>query len=123
MGQKDTSRISHDIEDLPTTSRNTKLEQVINDLCEEDSGKGFTEVAYVGSTPFVDKITTWDSIAKNKKRTEVLFTYSPSPFIMQITKNFYNEWDGTTIVAVTIAIVTYNTNKTVKDIQITNTRP
>ena len=123
MGAQNTERISHKLEGLPSTFRDDQLRQIIDDLNEEDSGKGFGEVTYVGATPFIQKITTWNSSAKTKKRTEVTFTYSPSPFLSQIVKQFFDEEFGTTVIATTTVTIAYNTNKTVKEIDVVNTRP
>jgi hypothetical protein len=121
MGANDTSRIDHDLANLPNTFRSFVLEGILDDIDEESSGKGFTEITYVGSSPFVDKITTWNSPAKTLKRFEVTISYSPAPFVSQVQKKIYGD-DGL-LVATTTSNVTYNTNKSTKDITITNTRP
>lgn len=123
MGQENSERVSHKLTDAPNWFRDDQVNQILNDLCEEDTGKGFSEVAYVGATPFVDKITTWDSPAKTKKRTDVQFSYSPQPFLSTIVKRYYDEETGLAVVATTTATVTYNTNKSVKDVDVTVTRP
>jgi len=121
MAQKNTNRISHDVDAEQNVFRDDQLERIINDLAEEDTGKGFSETSYVGSTPFIDNITTYDSALKNYVRSVVDFTYSPLPFIEQIVKTIYNK-DGTNVVATITAVVTYNTNKTIKDVNVVTSR-
>lgn len=121
MAQQNTNRISHDVDAEQNVFRDDQLERIINDLGEEDTGKGFSETSYVGSTPFIDQITTYDSAAKNYVRSIVDFTYSPLPFIGQIVKTVYNK-DGTNAVATITAVVTYNTNKTIKDVNVVTAR-
>ena len=121
MGKPDSSRIQHDLEDMPNTFRNDDLEQIINDLNEEDAGKGFSEAFYVGATPFIDKIINWDAPAKNKKRSEVQFGYNPSPFIETIVKTIFDE-DGTAVISTISATITYNANKTVETDDVTTAR-
>lgn len=116
---ENSERISHKLESQPNYFRDDQLQQIINDLCEEDTGKGFSEMAYVGvGSPFISTLTTWDSAAKLKKRTLTTFNYSPSPFISTIVKNYFDEETGLVIVATLTATVTYNTNKTVKDVDV-----
>lgn len=111
---------THDLTAMPSTFRDGSTEQILNDLGEEDSGKGFTEVTYIGA--FVSNITTWWSAAKTKKRTEVDLTYSPVPFTSTVVKRFYDE-DGVAVVSTVTSTVTYNANKTVQNIDTVVTRP
>lgn len=122
MGQNDTDRISHDVVEQPNVFRDRRLNQIINDLSEEDTGKGFSQVLYVGSTPFVDKIVTWDSPSLTKKRNEVQFTYSPSPFISQIVKTIFDEETGSIVKATITATLTLNPNKTVASVDVVTAR-
>jgi hypothetical protein len=123
MGQTNSRRVSHKIEDLPNSFRDDQLRQILNDLDEENTGKGYSEVEYLGSTPFVDKIVTYEDNSKTKKRAETTFAYSPLPFVQTITKVTYDEETGTSIVATTTATVNYNANKTVNYVDVVNTRP
>lgn len=122
MGQTNTGRISHKLETRPNVFRDDQLQQIIDDLGEEDTGAGFSEVAYVGATPFVDKITTWDSPAKLKKRAEIQFTYSPSPFLNTIVKTVFDESAGLAAVATITATIVYNVNKTIKEVNVVTAR-
>lgn len=123
MGQTNSKRVSHTLEELPNTFRDDTLKRILNDIDEEMAGKGYSEVEYLVATPFVTKITTWETAAKLKKRTEVNFTYSPLPFVSQIVKDYYDDETGTTIISTITADVVYNPNKTVDTITSTITRP
>ena len=120
MGQTNSERVSHSLEELPNTFRDDQLKQILNDLDEESSGNGFSEADYI-SNVFISKITTWDSPLKNKKRSEVDFVYSPFPFIGTIVKSIYDE-DGTLAIAQIIATFTYNSNKTLDDVNVITVR-
>ena len=122
MGQTNAKRVSHEIETLPNTFREDDLFNILNDIDEENAGKGYSEVSYIGSTPFVSKITTWDDNTKTRLRTDVTFTYTPLPFVSNIQKDYYGN-DGVTIVCVLNAVVNYNANKTVNFVDVTLTRP
>lgn len=115
---ENSERVSHKLEDQPNYFRDDQLNQIINDLCEEDTGKGFSEITYQGATPFINTLTTWDSAAKLKKRTLTTFNYSPVPFVSTIVKQYFDEVTGLVVVATLTATVTYNTNKTVKDVDV-----
>lgn len=123
MGQENSERVSHKLTDQPNWFRDDQANQILNDLCEEDTGLGFSVVSYVGATPFVDKIISWTSPAMTKKRSEVQFTYSPSPFMSQIQKFYYDEETGVTVIATVTAVITYNANRTVNTVTVTTTRP
>lgn len=119
MGQKNTRRTSHTLEDLPNSFRDDQLRQIIDDLDEENSGLGYSEIIKTGA--FVSKITVWNAPSKDFKRTEALFTRT-GPFVNSITKNIYEE-DGSGIIAVTTATITRNGNNTVAFVNVVNTRP
>lgn len=122
MAQKNTERIEHELETLPNTFRKPRLEDILNDIDEESTGKGFSETTYVGgNTPFIQKIETYKTSSKQILRSEVRFTYSPLPFVSQIEKDIMNE-EGTAVVVRITAAFTYNTNKTLKDVEVTQVR-
>lgn len=94
MAQKDTRRIDHN--DITVSMfRNNNLEQIINDMIEEDTGRGFSEI--IKSGVFTTDLITWTDNTKTKKRSHVVFTRN-GPFVSSITKNIYDD-DGVTIVA------------------------
>ena len=123
MGQTNSNKVSHKLTDLPNTYRDDQLNQILNDLDEDNSGSGFSEVFYLGATPFVSQILTWQTSAKLKKRTVVDFTYSPLPFVSVIVKQFFDEDDDNITVSTITATVIYNANKTVNNIDVVTTRP
>lgn len=118
MGATNSKRVSHVLTDLPTPFRDDQLAQIINDLSEEDTGVGFSEVQRTGV--FVDKIIGWETSAKLKKRTETSFTRAGA-FLTTIVKDVFDE-EGLGTVAQIVANITRNTNKTVKDVTVTVTR-
>jgi hypothetical protein len=112
---------THNLDALPAPFRDNNLEQILDDLSEEDTGLGFTELTYSGV--FVTGVTVWQDNLKLLKRTETTITYSPSPFVSQVVKQVFGD-DGVTVVSTITAVVTYNVGiKSVKDIDITVTRP
>jgi hypothetical protein len=119
VAQGNSERISHKLDDLPNTFRDDQLNQIVNDLNEEDTGKGFSEVLYSGV--FVQSIITWDGVAKTKKRTQTDFTYV-GPFVTSITKNTFDEATGLTVVSSINATINYDAQKKVTDANITLTR-
>lgn len=119
MGQNNSNRISHLIEALPNTFRDDQLEQILNDLNEEDSGKGYSEVIRTGA--FVTSIIAWSDVSKTKKRTEATFTRT-GPFVSSITKVTYSE-DGTSIVSTISGTVTRTGNNEVAYVDVALTRP
>lgn len=48
MGQNNSRRISHDLDRNPNTFRDSDLRQIIDDIDEEISGKGYSEVLRKG---------------------------------------------------------------------------
>ena len=123
MGQSNSTKISHKVEDLPNTFRGDDLQQILNDIDEEEAGKGFSEAGYVGATPFVSLIITYKDNTKTQKRSRVDFTYSPLPFVTGIVKVFYDEDDDSIVRATMSATVVYNANKSVKSVDVITTRP
>ena len=119
MGQANTERVSHTVVDLPNTFRDDQLNQVINDLNEEDTGKGFSEVIYSGV--FVSSIITWNNASKTKKRTQTNFSYIGA-FVSSISKHTYDEETGTIIVSTISATISYDASKKVTDADIAITR-
>jgi len=121
VGQNNSGRISHDVDAQQNVFRDDILRQILNDLGEEDTGKGYSEVSYSGV--FVSQIVTWDSNSKTKKRSQIDFTYEPgSPFIQTILKTIYDEFDGVTPVATVTAVISYNANRTASTADVTTTR-
>lgn len=110
MGQINTERVSHTLTNLPNTFRDDQLQKIIDDLNEEESGWGFSEVIYSGV--FVQTINVWTSLAKTKKRTSTVFTYTGA-FVTGIVKTFYDEETGLVAVSTISATITYDGNKKV----------
>lgn len=119
LGQSNSERVSHELSSLPNTFRDDQLNQIINDLNEEDTGKGFSEVVYSGV--FVQSIITWNDATKTKKRTQTNFFYS-GPFVSSITKRTYDEETGLVEISSISATITYDVNKKVVSADISLTR-
>lgn len=123
MGQTNSNKVSHKLSNLPNTFRDDQLNQILNDIDEEESGKGFSEVSYVSGKPFVSQIVTWKTPAKIQKRYQIDFTYTPLPFVSQIVKQVFDQDDDSITVSTLTADVVYNANKSVKSVDVTITRP
>lgn len=123
MGNTNTKRVSHTLENLPNTFRSDDLRQILDDMDEEESGRGFSEVTYVGGTPFVSQIITYKDNTKTQKRSQVDFTYSPQPFVGTIAKQIFDNDDDSITVATISAIILYNANKSVRSVDVITTRP
>ena len=113
-------RIEHDLDNLPNTFRERDLKQILNDLGEEDSGLGYNEVIRTGV--FTTKIIVWETDEKLKKRSEVNISRTGA-FVDTITKDFYDEETGTSIVATVTATVTRTGNNFVAYVDTTVNRP
>jgi len=118
LGQNNSRRISHTLENLPNTYRDDQVRQILDDLDEENSGLGYSEVIRVGA--FVSKITVWDSNAMNFKKTEAIFNRT-GPFINSIVKNVYSV-DGSSIISTVTASVTRTGNNSVAFVDVVNVR-
>lgn len=118
MAQQNTERISHTLEKAPNVFRDDQLEQVINDITEEETGKGFSEVVRTGV--FVDKIIVWQDLSKTKKRTETTFNRT-GVFVDQIVKEFFDEETGLVKIATTTANIT-RIGSFVSEVEVLNTR-
>lgn len=123
MGQTNSRRVSHNISVEPNTYRDVDLSQILNDIDEEESGRGFSEIEYLPGKPFVSRITTYVDQTKQKKRAVVNFTYSPQPFVSQIVREWYDQDDDSLIISSVTATVNYNANKSVQSINLVVTRP
>lgn len=123
MGQQNTQRISHTLENLPNTFRDDQLRQIIDDMNEEETGRGYSEASYLSGTPFVSQIITYKDNTKAQKRTQIDFTYSPLPFVTNIVKQIFDNDDDSITVATISATVSYNANKTVQSVDVTTSRP
>lgn len=113
MGQTNTERVSHDVDKSPNTFRDDQMNQIIDDIGEELTGKGFIEAIYLDPPDqnFIDQIIVWDAPAKNKKRSETTFSRSgPVAFITSIVTDTFNE-DGTAVIATTTTTITLSGSK------------
>jgi len=118
MGQNNSERLSHELESLPNTFRDDTIKQILDDLNEEDTGKGFSEVVRTGA--FVTKITVWKTSSKLIKRSETIFTRT-GPFMSTIVKSIYKE-DGSGVISTITATFTRDVQKKVTDVDVVNVR-
>lgn len=105
------SRISHKLEGLPSSFRDDKLEQILNDIDELMNDKGYIELSRSGV--FVSGAIIWNAPAKDFKRYEIVVnrTVSP-PFVDSVTFKVYNQ-EGTAVKAEVTTSVTRNSSKQV----------
>lgn len=120
MGQTNSKRVSHNPNEKLNLFRDDQLKQIINDLGEEDSGLGFSEI--IKSGVFTTKIIVWEDLTKTKKRTETVFT-RVGPFLSSIVKEIFDEEEGLIKIATSSASFTRDGQNLVLDATVTNTRP
>lgn len=108
------------MEGLPVTFRDDQLYQVVNDLGEEDSGKGYSQITRTGA--FVTTITVWETSAMLKKRTLSTITRT-GPFVSSVVKQTYAEDDGVAVISTITATLTRALNNTVTFVNVAVTRP
>lgn len=115
MGQTNSRRISHTLSDVPSTFRDDQLQQILNDIDEHISGKGYCEIGYIGNTPFISQVTVYKDNSKTLRRADTQLTYVDDnpPFIQSTITRIYDENDGNTIVAIITETINYNANKSV----------
>lgn len=116
MPQHNARRVSVDINDFVNYARDDHAKQALMDIFEEDMGLGYSEMTYTNNV-FVSEIATYEDATKVKLRTKTTFTYSPIPFINVVTKEYFKELELTAYKTLT-ALISYNANKTVNNIDI-----
>ena len=126
MGQNNSRRVSHDIDDSPNTFRDDQLRQILDDIDEELTGKGYTEILRSGV--FVDEMKIWDEPTNNPTpnpdailRKHIFFTRAGS-FISSILTNYYTT-DGLEIIAASTETYVRDVGKRVLSINTVITRP
>jgi len=119
MGNTNSTRVSHDIGSEPNLFRGDRLKQIIDDLGEEDSGSGFSELIKTGV--FTNTIIVWTDSGKTQKRTETTFTRI-GVFMSSIVKQIYDV-DGVSVIATSTATFTRDGQNFVVDATVLNTRP
>ena len=118
MGQTNTERISHNLATVPVWGRADDAQQLLNDLFEEDSGKGYSQVIRTG--PFVTTINVWSDNTMTLKRSDTVVTRTGS-FISSIVKKTYND-EGIQVSTIT-ATVTRAGDNSVSFVNVAVTRP
>ena len=120
MGATNDRRVSRAPEELPDYSRDDTVKSAIDNLFEEDTGMGYSEITYITNV-FVTKIETYVDVTKTQLRSRTDFTYAPLPFVGTVVKKFFKE-DGTTELFRITAVFSYNANKTVNNIDVQTQR-
>jgi len=118
MGQTNTERISHNLATVPVWGRADDAQQLLNDLFEEDSGKGYSQVIRTG--PFVTTINVWTSPGMTQLRTAATISRTGA-FVSNIVKFFYND-EGVQVSTIT-ATVTRAGDNSVSFVNVAVTRP
>jgi len=120
VGDVNSKRISHEVENLPTVFRKDNLQQIINDLAEEDIGIGFTELIKTGI--ITDKIISWLNSSKTQKRSETTLTRTGA-FVSSFKKEIFDEETGITKIATINGTVNRSGNNDVISVDVSVTRP
>ena len=126
MGQNNSRRVSHDIDRSPNIFRDDQLRRIIDDINEEMTGKGYTELFYTGG--FVSEVKVWSEPTNNPSpnpnallRKHEVYTRTNN-FVSSISTDYYGE-DGVTIVANVLESFVRAANKQVLSIDTVITRP
>ena len=126
MGSNNSKSHSHRVGDKPNAFRDDNVYQALNDLDEEDTGRGFAQVLKlpVPNQIFTDKIVTWEDSGMTKKRSEVQFNRGvPSvAFVNTIVKTIFAE-DGTTVKAVITSTLTRTGSLLLNNVDTVTVRP
>lgn len=99
--------------------RSVNVNRVIQELADNDTGKGYTETTYTGV--FVNTITTYTDATMTKILDKTVFSYSGA-FVSQIVKEFYDYETGTIPMVRQTATFVYNPNNSLKNVTIAMTR-
>ena len=118
MGNPDSRSTQH--KNIETPFRKDNVFQIINDMAEEISATGFTEI--IKSGVFVDKITNWKTSSKLIKRAEIVVNRS-GPFVTSVVREIFDEELGTIKKATTTLTLTRDSNNLVIDSTSVTTRP
>lgn len=105
MGANNSRRISHDVDNKQNLYRDDQMRQILDDLDEETSGKGYSEIIRTG--PFVSKIILWADTTQDRKRYVLTFTRNGA-FVSSVLKEIYSE-DGTYIISTLTINITRDT--------------
>lgn len=123
---KNSERVTHDQTKLPSVTRGFRLDQILNDIMEEEGGKGFSKIVRIG--PFVSLIEVWtedpDTPPSNpdaKLRSSTTFNRT-GPFVNSFVKSIYDEDTGTIIIATSSTTVARNASNFVTSADVTNAR-
>jgi len=119
------SRVTHDLQTQPNAYRDFDVAQILNDLGEEDTGLGFSEIikATAPDPPFVSKLITWSDSSKTKKRAETTFNRDANGvFVQSVVKEIFNE-NGSSVVATINTVLNRDGNNQVISADVTVTRP
>jgi hypothetical protein len=117
--QGDSVRLSHELSLLPVWGRSEKIAQLLDDLFEEDAGKGFSEVTRSG--PFVTVITVWNANTQDFKRTETTISRT-GPFVSSLVKEIFDQ-EGVSVLATITATVTRAVDNSIESVNVNVTRP
>jgi hypothetical protein len=116
MGQTNARRVGLNVDTFINYARDDNARAALQDLFEEDTGAGYSEIAYTSGV-FVSQFETYTDNTKTEIRTRTTFGYSPIPFVETVTKEYFK--DGSVIAYRTLtATISYNANKTVNNIDI-----
>ena len=116
MGQTNARRVGLNVDTFINYARDDNARAALEDLFEEDTGAGYSEIAYTNNV-FVSQFETYTDATKTELRTRISFSYNPLPFVETVTKEYFKDGSLTAYRTLT-ATFSYNANKTVNNIDI-----
>ncbi len=115
MGQTNSKKISHKVNEVPNTFRDDHMKQIIDDIDEELFDRGFLEV--IRSGVFIATINVWKTSAKLIKRADVVFDRTADPpFVNECVVRIYDEVDGTIVKSTTTTTIVRTGSKQISTI-------
>lgn len=117
-----TSRIDHEIGDIPNWFRSVRLEQIINDISDESFGQGYVEVSR-NVNKMIETANVWRTSSKIKKMFDITINrIGSTPFVSSIVCEVYDN-DGTNIIATITQTVVRDVNNMITSVDTQTTRP
>ena len=116
MGQINARRVGLNVDTFINYARDDNARAALQDIFEEDTGAGYSEIAYTNNV-FVSSFETYTDQTKTEIRTKTTFGYNPLPFVETVTKEYFKDGSASAYRTLT-ATIGYNANKTVNSIDI-----
>lgn len=121
MAQRNSTKVSHDVDDHPNIFRDDHLRQILNDINDEIVDNGYSEpVRDVNG--LLTSLTVWESPSKLIKKLVTTITRSNSPFVSSVVNDYYDT-DGIAIISTVTDTIVRDGNKRIVSIDTVTTRP